>query len=554
MRVPFFSLLSETNRPLLFEGRKKNTAKPSENIPNEPKLTPILKADTVTPVKDSKNTVKPYILVLDHGTTGIRACLMDGEGAFVAKGYKQFKQIKPKPGWVEHNANTLWKTTLNVIDKAFEESGIGWNQVQAIAMTNQRETTVLWDSKTGKPIHNAIVWQCRRTTDFCEDLKKQPGAAEEIQDKTGLVIDPYFSASKIRWLLDNVPKAKDLLKQGRLRFGTVDSWILWNLSGGKMHVTDKTNASRTELYNIHTKQWDPELLARFGVPAEILPKVAESNEVYGNSDPSLTGSESVPLAGCAGDQQAALFGQKCWEAGTAKSTFGTGAFLVMNLGDTSIKSKKGLLTTLVCNREGQSAFGLEGSIFNAGTILEWLKNMGVLKTPKDVDKLAGSLDSNEDVYFVPALSGLGAPYWDPKATGMIDGLTLRTGPAQVTRAAVESIAYMTREVLDAMQAESGKKLSALRVDGGVTRSNFFMQFLSDILGIPVIRTDESELTAKGAGYLAGLATGFWKSPDEIQRLTERQQVFEPKLPEEKRQALFQKWLQTVKKVLTPAPQ
>lgn len=492
---------------------------------------------------------RPYLMVLDHGTTGIRALVMDKQGAFVARGYRQFKQIKPQPGWVEHNPATLWDVTRKVIDEAFKTSGLSWQQIQAIAMTNQRETTVLWDTKTGKPVYNAIVWQDRRTADFCNALKQQAGVAEQIQAKTGLVIDPYFSASKIRWILDNVPKAQALLKQGRLRFGTVDTWILWKLSGGKRHVTDVTNASRTQLFNIHTKQWDPDLLKLYSIPAGILPQVSDSNTVLGESQAALTGDEAIPMAGCAGDQQAALYGQKCWEPGTAKSTFGTGAFLVMNLGETPTASKKGLLTTLACDKSGKPAFAMEGSIFTAGTILEWLKGLGVLKSPKDVDKLAGSLESNEGVTFVPALSGMGAPYWDPDARGMIDGLTLRSGKAQVTRAAVESIAYMTREVLDAMQAESGKKLDSLRVDGGVTRSNFFMQFLADILGIPVVRTDDADVTAKGAGYLAGLATGFWKSEKEIAALPEKLERFEPKLAPEKRQALFQQWIQGVQKVL-----
>ncbi|MCE3236678.1 MAG: glpK, partial [Vampirovibrio sp.] len=403
---------------------------------------------------------------------------------------------------------------------------------------------------TGEPIYNAIVWQCRRTAERCEQLKRA-GHAEAISQKTGLVVDAYFSASKIEWLMNNVPKANDLLKQNRLLFGTVDTWILWKLSGGKVHVTDFTNASRTMLYNIHDRQWDAELLRLFNIPAAILPEVQPSNAVVGTVDLALTDGVDVHLAGIAGDQQAALHGQKCWTPGTAKSTYGTGAFLVMNTGQQPVHSTQGLLTTLATDAQGNPAYALEGAIFFAGAAIEWLtKKLGAIEHVRDIDTLAQSLESNEGVYLVPAFAGLGAPYWDANARGGIFGLTQDSGKAHLVRAALEAMAYQTREVLDSMQQEAHLALEALRVDGGVTRSDFLMQFLADMLNVPVVRMDDAELTAKGAGYLAGLAVGFWKSWEEIARLPEQTERFEPRMDAAMRDTLMAGWRHAVSRVLS----
>ncbi len=493
---------------------------------------------------------RDYVLVFDHGTTSIRACVLDRSGAIIARSQEQFEQIYPQSGWVEHNANTLWDLTLQVAKAAMTTAAIDWSQVAVAGLTNQRETVVIWDQQTGQPLYNAIVWQCRRTAEYCETLKAQ-GYAETIQQKTGLVIDAYFSASKLRWLLDTVADAKTLIAENRLLFGTVDTWILWKLSGGAIHVTDLTNASRTMLYNIHERQWDASLLELFGIPASILPQVMGSNVRVGQIDPQYTNGVAVPLAGIAGDQQAALHGQKCWTPGTAKSTYGTGAFLVMNTGEKPVHSQKGLLTTLATEAHGQPAYALEGSIFFAGAALEWLsKKLDVIDDMREVDTQAQSIPHNDGVYLVPAFAGLGAPYWDSSARGGLFGLTQDTGKAHLVRAALESMAYQTKAVLDAMQAEAGLSLEALRVDGGVTRSNFLSQFLADILNVPVVRTDDPELTAKGVGYLAGLAVGFWENPQQIQNLPEQTERFEPQMSVVDRERLMQGWQQAVARVLT----
>lgn len=493
--------------------------------------------------------MRDYLLVFDHGTTSIRACVMDRVGQIVARAQRQFPQIYPQPGWVEHDANTLWQITLEVAREALAQQGIGWGSIAAAGITNQRETVVLWDKETGAPVHHAIVWQCRRTADFCEALKRA-GHAARVAQKTGLIIDAYFSASKIRWLLEHEPKARELLEKERLLFGTVDSWILWKLSGGRVHVTDFTNASRTMLFNIHERRWDAELLELFGIPESILPAVKPSNAVYGVIDPQFTEGVEVPLAGNAGDQQAALYGQKCWAAGTAKSTYGTGAFLVMNTGQEAVQSQKGLLTTLAADAAGQPAFAMEGSVFFAGATLEWLqKKLNAFSKPQEIDGLACSLNSNDGVYLVPAFAGLGAPYWNAEVRTVISGVTQDTGPAHLVRAALEAMAYQTREVLAVMRAEANLPLNALRVDGGVTRSAFLMQFLADILEIPVERTDDAELTAKGAGYLAGLAVGFWKNPEEIRQLPEATERFDPRMSANQRDALLTGWHLAVRRAL-----
>jgi glycerol kinase len=474
---------------------------------------------------------------------------MDHSGDIIARSQEAFEQIYPQPGWVEHHPETLWDITLKVAEAALKTAGLGWKEIAAVGLTNQRETVVLWDRQTGKPIYNAIVWQCRRTAKACETLK-QNGYEPMIQQKTGLVIDAYFSASKIRWLLTEVPEAQPLLAENRLLSGTVDSYILWRLSGGKAHVSDVTNASRTMLYNIHQRKWDADLLALFEIPEVILPQVIQSNQVFGRMDPALTAGVEVLLAGIAGDQQAALHGQKCWTPGTAKSTYGTGAFLLMNTGQTPVYSSNGLLTTLATDAQGQPAYALEGAIFFAGAALEWLsKKLDVLEEMRDVDTLAQSIPHNDGVYLVPAFAGLGAPYWDAHARGAILGITQDTGKAHLVRAALESMAYQTKAVLDAMQTEAGLALETLRVDGGVTRSNFLLQFLADILNVPVERADDPELTTKGAAYLAGLAVGFWRNPEEIKALPEQTQRFEPRMSEPERESLMLGWQQAVRRVL-----
>lgn len=492
---------------------------------------------------------RSHLLVFDHGTTSIRACIMDRTGSIIARAQAPFEQIYPQSGWVEHDPETLWKLTTEVAELVLKEAGISWQSIAVAGLTNQRETTILWDKQTGKPVYNAIVWQCRRTADYCETLK-HAGHTERIADKTGLVIDAYFSASKIRWILDHSPSAKKLLVENRLLFGTVDTYILWHLSGKKLHVTDITNASRTMLFNIHERQWDEELLALFEIPKSILPKVVPSNTTIGMMAPALTGGIDVPLAGIAGDQQAALHGQKCWTAGTAKSTYGTGAFLVMNTGQSPVRSHQGLLTTLATDAAGEPAYALEGSIFIAGAALEWLsKKLDVFEQMREVDTLVRSIPDNEGVYLVPAFTGLGAPYWDANARGGLFGLTQDTGKAHLIRAALESMAYQTQAVLAAMQEEAHLSLETLRIDGGVTRSDFLAQFLADILNVPVERADDPELTAKGVGYLAGLAVGFWSNPEEIRILPEQTERFLPQMKADERHQLLKGWQEAVERIL-----
>lgn len=490
---------------------------------------------------------KKFILVFDHGTTSIRACLTNKQGEIIARAQQNFEQIYPQAGWVEHNANELWQVSLPIAEAALKNGNKTWADIQAIGITNQRETTILWDRQTGKPVYNAIVWQCRRTTERCKELASQE---KTIASKTGLVVDPYFSASKIEWLFKNAPEARELQKQNRLLFGTVDTWILWNLSGRQLHVTDYTNASRTMLYNIHDKCWDADLLKLFDVPENILPTVTSSSAIYGKTDPSLTGGIEIPIAGNAGDQQAALFGQHCWQPGTAKSTYGTGAFLMMNTGEHAVTSKRGLLTTLGVDAAGKPCYALEGAIFIAGAAIEWLhKRLKIFSDVKEIDPLVTKLTDNNGVYFVPAFTGLGAPHWDPNARGVIVGLTQDAGPEHLIRAALEAMAYQTQEVLSAMQDEAHLNIPALRVDGGVSRSGFLVQFMADLLDLPVMRTDDAELTAKGAAYLAGLATGFWASTDELARLPEQLEGFMPSsvLGTQQRKVLLREWQSAVAK-------
>jgi glycerol kinase len=500
---------------------------------------------------------RPYILVYDHGTTGIRACLFDQQGKLVAQGYDKFEQLYPQPSWVEHRPQELWETTLRVTEAAFQQARCSWAEIDSVGITNQRETTILWNKTTGEPVYNAIVWQCRRTAGYCDTLRQQEkGLPERIQQKTGLMLDPYFSASKIHWILNHVPEAKRLAETGDLLFGTVDTWILWQLSGRKAHLTDPSNASRTMLYNIHFHQWDDELLELFNIPRSILPAVVPSSGQCCLMDTDLTQGIAVPISGLIGDQQSALFGQRCFTPGTAKSTYGTGAFLMMNLGAANIgeqacPSQKGLLTTLGCGESGKVAYAMEGAIFTAGATLEWLqRELGVFQDPKELDGMAMSLPSNEGVYLVPAFAGLAAPYWDADARGAIFGLTQGAGKNHLARAALEAMAYQTWEVFEAMQKEAGMALSCLQVDGGVSRSRFLTQFLADILQIPVVRSDSSESTALGAAYLAGLATGFWQSTHEISQLPQTLETFEPQMSLTQRDELLSGWLAVIPKVLS----
>ena len=469
-----------------------------------------------------------YILALDQGTTSCRAILFDQSGGMRAVEQKEFTQIYPRAGWVEHDPMEIWSVQLAVARQVLAQAGVDAKAVDAIGITNQRETTVVWDRRTGQPIHNAIVWQDRRTARFCDELKGR-GLSELIARKSGLVIDAYFSASKLRWLLDNVPGARQRAALGELAFGTIDTWLAWNLMGGRLHVTEPSNASRTMLFNLRTGAWDDELLAVFDVPREVLPEVRSSSEIYGETAHEVFGAP-IPIAGMAGDQQAALFGQNCFHRGLAKNTYGTGCFMLMNIGLEPAPSRHQLLTTVAWQAGGQTEYALEGSVFVGGAVVQWLRDgLGLIKSSAEVEVLAGSVADSGGVYLVPAFAGLGAPHWDQYARGTITGLTRGTTAAHLARAALEGIAFQVADVLDVMKEDSGISLSELRADGGAAANNLMMQFQSDILRVPVIRPKIIETTALGAGYLAGLATGFWKDQDEVQRVWEADRTFEPQL-------------------------
>lgn len=488
-----------------------------------------------------------HILSFDHGTTELKVCIFNLEGKLVASSRSPIPQIFPRPGWVEQDPKVLWELTLPTADQALKEADLSWSDILTIGLTNQRETTIIWDSVSGKPVHNAIVWQCRRTSQTCDKLRTEANN-RLVHRKTGLIIDPYFSATKIRWILDHV---YDLPPIHQLHFGTVDSWIIWNLTGRQDHVTDTTNASRTLLFDIHKKEWDNELNQLFDVPIDILPVVCPSDVGLGFTDSAVTNGHKIPISADIGDQQASLFGQKCWEAGTAKSTYGTGAFIVMNLGDRSIDSPEGLLTTLACDSKTEACYALEGSIFTAGATLEWLeKGLGLINDPSEVGPLAESIPDNGGVYLVPAFIGLGAPHWNAEVRGNIQGLSQATGKAHIARAALEAMAYQTREVIQIMQRDAGLELHELRVDGGVTRSSFLMQFLADILGVRVTRTDDPNITAKGAAFLAGLNAGVWPSSAEVAALEEKTETFYPEMGEDKREELFEGWMHAINKTLS----
>ena len=468
--------------------------------------------------------MKKYILALDQGTSSSRAIVFDKAGTIKSVAQKEFTQYFPSPGLVEHDPMEIWSSEHEVLLEAMEKMGIDGNDLAAIGITNQRETTVVWDAATGKPVHNAIVWQDRRTASYC-DLLKSEGLTDVIRSKTGLIIDAYFSATKVRWILENVPGARERAEKGELRFGTVDSWLVWNLTGGKTHVTDVTNAARTMLFNIHTLEWDKELLHLFGVPESMLPKVCSSSEVYADAD--ILGCP-VPIGGMAGDQQAALFGQMCTDPGAVKNTYGTGCFLLMNTGDKPVMSRNNLLTTVAWKIGDTVNYALEGSIFVGGSAVQWLRDgLGIIKSSSEVEALASTVPDSGGVYFVPALTGLGAPYWDPNAKGGIIGITRGTTAAHIARATLEGIAFQTMDIVKAMENDVGVPMAELKVDGGASADNLMMQFQSDILGTSVIRPKVTETTALGACYLAGLAVGFWGSLEEIKSQWQVDRSFTP---------------------------
>jgi glycerol kinase len=498
---------------------------------------------------------KRYIMALDAGTTSNRCILFDKSGTIVSMAQKEFTQIFPQPGWVEHDANEIWSTQLGVAVEAMSKINVTAEDIAAIGITNQRETTIIWDKKTGQPICNAIVWQCRRTAEYCEKLLGQTMKDEEgnvipvkdvIQKKTGLIVDPYFSATKVKWVLDHVPQARKRAEAGELLFGTVETWLIWKLTGGTVHVTDYSNASRTMMFNIHTLQWDADILKLLDIPECMLPKVRTNSEVYGYTCTNLLGDE-IPIAGAAGDQQAALFGQNCFRAGDAKNTYGTGCFLLMNTGETPILSKHGLVTTIGWGREGKINYALEGSIFVAGAAIQWLRDeMEFIRDAAQSEELATQVDDTAGCYVVPAFTGLGAPYWDSFARGTIVGLTRGVNKKHIVRATLDSIAYQVADVLAAMNQDSGIHLQSLNVDGGASANNYLMQTQADIIQVPVRRPVCVESTALGAAYLAGLAVSYWKDMDEIRSNAQIERIFEPQITEEEKNVRVRGWEKAVR--------
>ena len=486
-----------------------------------------------------------YVMALDAGTTSNRAIIFDVDSKIVGVAQKEFTQHFPQPGWVEHDAEEIWSSMHEVMREALEQSGLVASDIAAIGITNQRETAVIWDRATGRPIYNAIVWQSRQTADICEDLKRQ-GLVDEFQQKTGLVIDAYFSGTKVKWILDHVEGARARAEKGELAFGTIDTWLLWKLTGGKEHKTDYSNASRTLMFNIKTLEWDEALLKHLTVPKSLLPEVRPSSEVYGHTVPSIIGA-SVPVAGMAGDQQSALFGQNCFSPGEAKNTYGTGCFLLMNTGTDICMSKNGLVTTIAWGLDGKVEYALEGSIFVGGSAIQWLRDgLRLVDSAPDSEWVAKKVKDAGGVYMVPAFVGLGAPYWDMNARGMIIGLTRGTTKAHIVRATLDSLAYQTRDVLGAMEADSGNRLAALKVDGGAVANNLLMQFQADLLGVPVDRPQITETTALGAAYLAGLATGVWASKEELKKSWQLDTRFAPSLDQQEADKLYKGWKKAVK--------
>lgn len=485
-----------------------------------------------------------YIMALDQGTTSSRAIIFDKEGRICSIKQKEFTQLFPQNGWVEHDPKEIWASQMSVMMEARETMGIRPDEIAAIGITNQRETTIVWERSTGKPVYPAIVWQCRRTADRIKELKAE-GYDKVIREKTGLIVDPYFSATKIEWILDNVPGARQRALDGELMFGTVDTWLIYKLTGGKVHATDYTNASRTMLFNIHTLEWDRELLSKFNIPESMLPEVKNSSEIYGYTNKEIFGGE-IPIAGVAGDQQAALFGQCCFKAGDVKNTYGTGCFLLMNTGDKAVTSKQGLLTTIAIGLGGKVSYALEGSVFVAGAAIKWLRDeMKLIDSAADTEHISLSVPDSNGVYVVPAFTGLGAPYWDAYARGAVFGLTRGTSKAHFVRATVESLAYETWDVLRAMEADSGLSITSLRVDGGASANNFLMQFQADIQNAQIVRPEITETTALGAAYLAGLAVGYYDSLEEIEGYWKAGRQFVPEIDEDKRKKLLAGWMDAV---------
>lgn len=489
--------------------------------------------------------MESYILSIDQGTTSSRAILFNKQGELVHTSQKEFRQSYPKPGWVEHNANEIWGSVLSVLAAALTESGILQTQISGIGITNQRETTVVWNKNTGQPVYPAIVWQSRQTQSIIDDLKKE-GLEEWFRDKTGLLLDPYFSGTKVKWILDNVEGARDAAEKGDLLFGTIDTWLIWKMTDGKVHVTDYSNASRTLLYNIFDLKWDEEICGKLGIPLGMLPEVKSSSEIYGETDPSVFFGQKVPIAGIAGDQQAALFGQHCVEKGMAKNTYGTGCFMLMNTGEEAVKSANGLLTTIAWGLDGKVVYALEGSVFVAGSAIQWLRDgLRMLKNAADSEAYAKRVPSTDGVYIVPAFVGMGTPYWDSEARGAVFGLTRGTEKEHFIRATLESLAYQTKDVLDCMEQDSGTEIQMLRADGGAVSNDFLMQFQSDVLQKDVELARLNETTALGAAYLAGLATGFWENLNDIKELDSTKKIYKPKMDEANRDNLYKGWKKAV---------
>ncbi|QHW37332.1 glycerol kinase GlpK [Staphylococcus ursi] len=486
-----------------------------------------------------------YILSIDQGTTSSRAILFNEEGEIVGVAQREFKQHFPKSGWVEHDANEIWSSVLSVMASVMTENNVSANEIKGIGITNQRETTVVWDKETGRPIYNAIVWQSRQTQPICDALK-QEGHEQTFRDKTGLLLDPYFSGTKVKWILDKVDGAREKAAKGEILFGTIDTWLVWKLSGGRAHVTDYSNASRTLMYNIHELKWDDELLELLDVPKAMLPEVKPSSEIYCETIDYHFFGQNVPIAGIAGDQQAALFGQACFERGDVKNTYGTGGFMLMNTGEEAVKSGNGLLTTIAYGIDGKVNYALEGSIFVSGSAIQWLRDgLRMINSAPQSEDYAKRVDSTEGVYVVPAFVGLGTPYWDSDARGAIFGLTRGTEKEHFIRATLESLCYQTRDVIEAMAQDSGIEVNSLRVDGGAVKNNFLMQFQSDLLNIEVERPEINETTALGAAYLAGIATGFWKDKSEIQRHWKLEKSFEPEMDQKESNRLYKGWKKAV---------
>lgn len=486
-------------------------------------------------------------MAIDQGTTGTTVMIFDRKGEVVSSGYKEIRQYYPKPGWVEHNPEEIWQTTLDVIGQILRKRRIKSNEVAAIGITNQRETTVLWDRATGKAVRPAIVWQCRRTTEICQRLKDE-GLEETFRSRTGLVVDPYFSGTKIKWFLDNVSGLRARAKSGKILFGTIDTWLIWKLTGGKVHATDFTNASRTLIFNIKAKKWDAELLKILDIPQKMLPEVKLSSSIFGKTARASLLVDGIPITGVAGDQQAALFGQGSFLPGDIKNTYGTGCFLLMNTGNRFTRSRKGLLTTLACDGKGKPVYALEGSIFIAGAAVQWLRDgLKFIKRSAETEEWAKSVRDNNGVYFVPAFAGLGAPYWRPQARGLICGLTRGATKGHIIRATLEAIAYQTRDIVEAMKGEAQKRIKSLKVDGKACRNNFLMQFQADILDCEIIRPKTVDATAKGAAFLAGLAVGFWKVPAELKKMQRVDKIFYPKMPATDRERLYDGWLEAIKR-------